>query len=273
MRAEVCACLVCDKCDGTGRLFYEDDQGRSFVKNCECLNFRRRVDLLSRAGLPSKYAKVELETYHPFDSSQKKALSRARDFLADFKKGGSDFNHGLVFMGGPGVGKTHLCVAIVKSLILDLGVSCKFVDFFQLFGEIRQGYSEDRAEKSLIEPLIQSRVLVIDELAKGRRHSEWEQSILDEFISARYNAGNKVTLYTTNYLNQLPNGKKSKKDDQQDRVDFREREFQQSFSKETLLDRVGERIYSRITESSDFIEIKGEDFRQGMQGSSRRIRK
>ncbi|MGY8765622.1 MAG: ATP-binding protein, partial [Nitrospinaceae bacterium] len=78
------------------------------------------------------------------------------------------------------------------------GVDGKFVDFFQLLSDIRHGYSQDKSEMSLIEPYLKSKILVIDELAKGR-NNEWEQTILDQFISSRYNAADKITLFTTNY--------------------------------------------------------------------------
>ena len=109
-----------------------------------------------------------------------------------------------MFTGGPGTGKTHLAIATVKALILDMGVYCKFVDFFQLLADIRHGYSQDVSEQTLIQPYIQSEVLVIDELAKGR-NTEWELTILDQVISNRYNTANKITLFTTLILTDIQN--------------------------------------------------------------------
>ena len=154
-------------------------------------------------------------------------------------------------MGGSGLGKTHLVVSILKQLILEEGVDGKFVDFFQLLSDIRHGYSHDQSEMSLIEPYLKSRVLVIDELAKGR-NNEWEQTILDQFISSRYNAANKITLFTTNYNDQvaLPS-------DINGRIT--------SFHQQSLAEKVGERIFSRLTQMCDFIKMNGDDYRTKIQ--------
>ena len=150
-------------------------------------------------------------------------------------------------MGGPGLGKTHLVVSILKQFIMEEGMDGKFVDFFQLLSDIRHGYSHDQSEMSLIEPYLKSRMLVIDELAKGR-NNEWEQTILDQFISSRYNAADKITLFTTNYTDQATvvsdiNGRAT------------------SFQKQSLAEKVGERIFSRLAQMCDFIEMEGDDYR------------
>ena len=154
-------------------------------------------------------------------------------------------------MGGPGLGKTHLVVSILKQLILEEGVDGKFVDFFQLLSDIRHGYSNDQSEMSLIEPYLKSRVLIIDELAKGR-NNEWEQTILDQFISSRYNAADKITLFTTNY-----NDKSSATSDINEGVKL--------FHQPNLTEKVGERIFSRLTQMCDFIKMEGDDYRTKIQ--------
>ena len=72
-------------------------------------------------------------------------------------------------MGAPGLGKTHLVVSVIKELVMQHGVECKFVDFFELLRDIRHGYGEDISEKDFIDPYVGVKVLVIDELAKGRK--------------------------------------------------------------------------------------------------------
>jgi DNA replication protein DnaC len=112
---------------------------------------------------------------------------------------------------------------------------------------------------SLIEPYLNSRVLIIDELAKGR-NNEWEQTILDQFISSRYNGADKITLFTTNYNDQvaLPS-------DINGRIT--------SFHQQSLAEKVGERIFSRLTQMCDFIKMDGEDYRTKIKPPPRVIRK
>ena len=256
----LCSCFLCKECDGEGRAFRQDDKGMAYLADCSfCSSLRKRLRLLNDSGIPGKFSNVTLEIYQPIGLPNKKAFSRAKDFLEDFNTIPKKLRRGLIFMGGPGLGKTHLVVSILKQLILEEEVDGKFVDFFQLLSDIRHGYSHDQSEMSLIEPYLKSRVLVIDELAKGR-NNEWEQTILDQFISSRYNAADKVTLFTTNYTDQ---GSAS--------TDTNARTI--SFQKQSLEEKVGDRIFSRLFQMCDFIKMEGEDYRTKIQPPPRAIRK
>ena len=252
LQAKLCRCFRCEECDGEGRIFRQDDRGIAFLSNCSfCSTLRKRLRLLNDSGIPGKFANSTLEIYKPIGLQNKKALSRAKDFLDDFHKMARESNRGLLFAGGPGLGKTHLVVSILKQLILEEGVDGKFVDFFQLLSDIRYGYSHDQSEMSLIEPYLKSKVLVIDELAKGR-NNEWEQTILDQFISSRYNAADQITLFTTNYTEQgaVLSGMNSRPT---------------SLQKQSLEEKVGDRIFSRLTQMCDFIKMEGDDYRTKTQ--------
>ena len=45
-------------------------------------------------------------------------------------KRGEPIDHVLLY-GPPGLGKTHLVVSVIKTLVMQYGVECKFVDFFE----------------------------------------------------------------------------------------------------------------------------------------------
>lgn len=248
LHGKACKCFNCKLCDGAGRVFHQDDRGAAFLSDCrDCFELRKRLKLLNEATIPGKFTSSTLETYQPVGLQNKKALSRANDFLGDVKALPQEPHRGLLFMGGPGLGKTHLVVAILKQLILEQGIDGKFVDFFQLLSDIRHGYSHDQSEMSLIEPYLKSRVLIIDELAKGR-NNEWEQTILDQLISSRYNAADKITLFTTNYTDEIKAP-----------LDISDRKL--FLNKQSLVEKVGERIFSRLTQMCDFIKMDGDDYR------------
>ncbi|KMP10779.1 DNA replication-like protein [Candidatus Nitromaritima sp. SCGC AAA799-C22] len=260
LRTELCACFHCEECDGEGRVFRQDDRGIAFLSDCSrCAVLRSRLRLLNDAGIPGKFASSTLDNYKPVDAQNKKALSRAKDFLDDVIDSPGEPHRGLLFMGGPGQGKTHLVVSILKHLILEAGIDGKFVDFFQLLSDIRHAYSEEQSEKSLIEPYLKSKVLVIDELAKGR-NNEWELTILDQFISSRYNAADKITLFTTNYTDQKVIPSESDK-------------RTTSFPKLSLQEKVDDRIFSRLTEMCDFIKMEGADYRAETRPSRKPARR
>ncbi|CAI2719710.1 ATP-binding protein [Nitrospina watsonii] len=265
VQAEICACFQCEICGGRGQVFAEDETGVSFMRACECAGLKKRLDSFNNANLPGKYLETQFDTYHPIGSQANKlALKTARDFVKDFEQKPQS---GLLFMGTPGVGKTHLAVSILKALLLEKGVNGKFIDFFQLLSDIRHGYSQDLSEQAIINPFVHAPVLVIDELAKGR-NTEWELTMLDQIISNRYNAADKVTIFTTNYTDEVsePGHKKKSKDTH---VEFSRNDASRSWAgEETLEDKVGDRIFSRLAEMCRFVKMEGDDFRRSMAGKS-----
>ena len=109
------------------------------------------------------------------------------------------------------------------------------------------------SEQTLIQPYVQSKILVIDELAKGR-NTEWELTILDQVISNRYNTDNKITLFTTNFT-------ENKVKTEDPKIDTIKNGFSDMFTQETLQDRVGPRIFSRLMETCEFLKLEGQDYR------------
>lgn len=260
VQGELCSCFKCPECGGRGHVFIEDETGISSLRECGCATLVHRLKKLNEAGIPGKFSGTQLETFQPIGASQKMALRIAKDFVQDYGTSAQ----GLLFMGRPGLGKTHLAVSIIKRLILEKGADCKFVDFFQLLSDIRFGYSRDLSEQAIINPYVAAPVLVIDELAKGR-NTEWELTMLDQIISSRYNAADKITLFTTNYMDQEPSPQKSGKGDSH--VDTGSGNGRKVMpGDETLQEKVGERIYSRLVEMCRFVKLEGMDYRQEMQG-------
>ncbi len=253
VKGELCSCFKCPECEGRGHVFIEDETGISSLRECNCAGLVRRLKKVGEAGIPGKFATTHFGTYHAIHDSQKFAKRQAEDFVQDF----GTSQQGLLFMGRPGLGKTHLAVSVIKSLILDKGAECKFVDFFQLLSDIRNGYSQDLSEQAIINPYVAAPILLIDELAKGR-NTEWELTMLDQIISSRYNAADKITLFTTNYSDQAPSSKSGET----------HKEFGSGNTQveETLQDKIGERIYSRLVEMCRFIKLEGMDYRLEMQG-------
>jgi DNA replication protein DnaC len=241
--AELCDCIEeCPHCGGTGNILSEKKNGYSHIAPCHsCGVIRRNVRLYNLAGIPAKYSNV-LQVDAGLDlrrmnSSLQRALKYAKEeFVKKYPT-----KNGFLLMGPSGLGKTHLAVGTISELTLKHGVKCLFKDFFYLLSDLKQAYSEGTPENDVILPLIETDVLVIDELGKGRSN-EWELNILDQLISKRYNASKK-TLITTNY------------------VTFELAE--EIGDKHEILEvRVGERIASRLHEMCEFLYLQGRDYRK-----------
>ncbi len=268
LHAEICDCFHCDKCEGEGRIFRENEKGIAYLMDCECTGLKQRLLVIEDAGIPGKFVDANFDSYLNHHRSQGIAKRMAEDFVEDFIKSKKDFSRGLIFMGAPGLGKTHLAVAIIKALVLDEGIDCRFVDFFQLLSDIRHGYSEDMSDQAFIKPYLDARVLVIDELAKGR-NTEWELTVLDQLISSRYNAADKVTIFTTNYPSEMRIEIKESKGFYKDK-DGPEKNYADSYMRESLQEKIGARIYSRLAEMCKFVMIEGNDLRQKSLSASQR---
>ncbi|MEK9627806.1 MAG: ATP-binding protein [Nitrospinota bacterium] len=255
VQAEACSCFECKLCDGNRRIFEETLEGLSKIRECECNALFKRMELFNQAGVPGKFDHEDFSTYDvkpPRHRSLKNALLTSQKFIENHIQ--RKYHEGLIFMGEPGLGKTHLVISIIKELVMEHGVECKFVDFFELLRDIRHGYGEDISEKDFIDPYVGVQVLVIDELAKGR-NTDWELTILDHFISTRYNDDDKVTLVTTNFSDiiESPVTSASRNDKQG---------LSNAYSRFTLEEKVGARIYSRLMEMCKKVKLEGKDYRQ-----------
>ena len=256
VQAKACKCFDCESCQGTGRILQEDAEGISRIRQCQCAAFNKRLKLFNQAGIPGKFVHEGINNYETGTSrhrSLKDALTRSRTFIKEFVQMKGQYSQGLIFMGEPGLGKTHLAVSIIKELILKHGVECKFIDFFELLRDIRHGYGEDISEGKFINPYVDVKVLVVDELAKGR-NTDWELTILDHFISSRYNDDDKVTLVTTNFKDKLENGFGQE--------DNRKSALFSASTRYTLEEKIGPRIFSRLMEMCKKVHMQGKDFRQ-----------
>lgn len=254
----------CPHCGGSGRRVTLRD-GVDFVSRCECQDARQLVDLFNAAHLPRALGARTLEprtadasgpdTFDPKHPSQRTAMGTVEAFVDLYPKR-QGTGRGFALLGKPGVGKSHLLVGALRALIERHRAACRYVEFFHLLSELKEGYSQGKGELELIAPLCAIEVLAIDELGKGRG-TEWEMYILDEIISRRYNAG-KTTLFASNYTDRRETTLRSKSDLYRKTSDPA---FMGRMTEETLDERVGVRIYSRLREMCDMVTMLGEDYR------------
>ena len=253
--ARLCECLAtCPLCGGTG-FVSTSSEFRAPVRRCSCQNLNRSVQRFNEAGIPARHAYSTRKPDGPgaFVIGKNRGLMTAFTAVARYLKNyrPGEENRGLILCGDVGLGKTHLMTAMIRELVFQHQISAKFVEFSHLLADLKSGFDRGVGASSLLDPLVQVDVLAIDELGKGR-NTEFEGTVLDELVSRRYNAAAPI-LGTTNYLALPATGKKVPN------LAMRADSDQQP----TLADRVGPRVYSRLSEMCDFVSLTGEDYRTG----------
>ncbi|MFT3709109.1 MAG: ATP-binding protein [Archangium sp.] len=235
----------CPDCGGTGLIRTTTRQnGRNYevVSPCPRALQLRRVTLFNDVHLPAVHAQASFDGYRVSNADQAKALQTAKDFAL-----GWPASRGFILSGPVGTGKTHLLCATLKHLTVELGIKAAYVEISLLYSTIRRGFQDGKSGGEIIGPLSQVEVLAIDELGKGRG-SQFELETLDELIARRYNAG-KITLFATNYSLKAPEDSKVRGYLGTEGI------LEAAKDSKQLCDRVGDRIYSRLCEMCEFVEL------------------
>ena len=227
---------VCPLCNGTTWKPSRID-GVERLSRCECWiddNIRRT---LSAAGIPARYQRCDLDSFQTSNDSLIRALSAGKRFTERFPV----VDKGLLFYGPPGVGKTHLGVAVLRACVQRSGLRAVFYESRELLRVIRETYNPQvrATESEVIRPVLNAELFVFDDFG-AEKTSEWVDETLNLIVNVRYN-NNRPTIFTTNFPPVDADAK---------------------LPLETLEERVGARIYSRLHEMCEFVPMSTVDYRK-----------
>jgi DNA replication protein DnaC len=245
---------VCPVCSGTGWKFAGSDRR---VTRCDCRVKLLADALLTAARIPTRYEHCELSNFE-FDGPHRN-LAAARMAACKFVEEYPLDNAGLLLIGSIGVGKTHLAVGVIRELIVSKGIPCLFYDYRELLKQIQNSYNDSvkATELDVLRPVFDTEVLVLDELG-AVKPTEWVWDTVSLILNSRYN-DNRTTIITTNYPDDAAK-------DSNGSSEFAR--AQRAARSETLGDRIGERMRSRLHEMCRIIKMEGADFRQTFKSAS-----
>jgi len=247
---------TCPICGGVGLVRVLSSAGLWVSRACECQELQREERQMAAAHIPERYKDYDLDGFHLLhesDPSIARAYQYARKFVEAYPV--DTAGKGLLFAGSIGVGKTHLAVGVLRRLIRERGAKGLFSDYRELLKSIQNSYNPQVAttELQLLQPIFNAEVLVLDDLG-AQKPNEWVWDTVALILNTRYN-NRQTTIITTNYPD-LPAGGGAKTD------------VERAAREQTLGDRIGDRMRSRLAEMCISVEMKGSDFRQSIKRAS-----
>jgi DNA replication protein DnaC len=131
---------------------------------------------------------------------------------------------GLMLIGPPGIGKTHIAVSVLRDVVGRVGARGLYYDTRALLKDIRSTYNPltHTAEMDVIRPVMEAELLVLDDLG-AERLTDWVEETMSLIVNTRYNEDGEIN---------------------------------------SLIVRVGFRLHSRLKEMCEFLEYDGPDYRQ-----------
>jgi DNA replication protein DnaC len=250
---------ICPLCAGSGWKSVPGSAEHG-VTRCDCQVRARAGSLIAAARIPKRYEHCELSEFTTDFPGADRSISLAHITASRFVQ---EFDpregKGLLLVGGIGTGKTHLAVGILKELVATRGCSCLFCDYRELLKQIQNSYNDSvqATELEVLRPVFEAEVLALDELG-AVKPSEWVWDTVSLILNTRYN-DNRTTIITTNFPDE-PAATALE-------LSPRSSAFAAT-RRETLGDRIGERMRSRLHEMCRIVKMEGPDFRQKFKSAS-----
>jgi DNA replication protein DnaC len=195
---------ICPSCGGRGWVV-QLDGGAGTARPCFCRQYEVVPRLIAAAAVPDRYRDCRLGNFKVASGSADKhaqlmaARAVTQRYANEFLTPQGFTHSGLLFIGPPGVGKTHLAVGVLVEVIERYSVRGRFVELNSFFNQMQSTFGQASSEstQAVLAPLMEAQLLVLDELGT-QQPTPWIRDVLYLVINTRYTR-RLPTLFTTNY--------------------------------------------------------------------------
>lgn len=240
----------CKECGGIGLV----KTGNGTSAPCNCQIPFQIATRIRRAQIPPGFEGATFASFRPSQETRAGFLYAQR-YAEEFPPANNRVTDGppsgVLMAGSIGTGKTHLAASLARR-VAERGFQPLFVDVRELLARLRRSYDRDatETESQIMGPTWAADLVVIDELG-ATRPSDWAFETIELLIGGLYNRMI-PTIVTTNLTNQPPGGGEPTG-------------YQRAARQDTLGDRIGARMFSRLQQMCKPIEMTGPDFRRKKQ--------
>lgn len=173
----------CPKCKNRGYSLRVRDTGFLVSIPCDCMEIRKSIRRMRASGLEAVIPNSRLEDFRVTAPWQEQMKNCAADYAANP-------SGWLVMCGQPGSGKTHLCTAVCRELLLK-GYSVTHMSWRDDIPMLKDYRTESEKREARLEELKNAQVLYVDDLLKQGRGeggiSGADLNLAFELLNYRYN--------------------------------------------------------------------------------------
>ncbi|MTT31382.1 AAA domain-containing protein [Terrilactibacillus sp. BCM23-1] len=177
-------------------------QWMTLTEPCDCTLSRQAVASVqkkrpqyywSQSTINDALKDATLENFLPENDTQSHAVKKAAEFI---KKVVHHQQARMILYGEPGVGKSHLAVAIGKVLANRFNKACLFIEATALKQMVRSTWSRESklTESELMRLIFEADLVILDD-AGSEGMTSWTRELLFSLLNARLS---KSLLVTTN---------------------------------------------------------------------------